>query len=149
MSFLNPEERSQVFSDTQQLLTDLGSGRVNAVVVTHKDCPQCAQVNGVPLNPMCPTCGGDGWIDERASVQIPASVKWGAQNKFGMEPVGKDDQGTCTVEVQPQWQPYFIEGSEIEVDGQRVIIDEICPTGIGQVSRIIVKCSKKVNAEDE
>lgn len=143
---LSPEDRAQIAQDTHDVMRAVGRP-ITVQVVTTASCSVCGgvdQTTGFPKNPLCPTCDGTGESHTEQPVQIQAAVRWVKTDDLKYTEPGRVDLGSCTVEVEPQWRPYFKEGMELMVDGQRVTVVNIAASGIGQVNRIIVECQKVV-----
>jgi hypothetical protein len=148
MGLLSPEEISMIARDSQDVIGSLGGQMVQVQTSIRTECTVCGGVDPdsrAPRNPLCVTCEGTGYQNTITPVGIPAVVEWAAASKLQRETVGRVDYGKCTLDVAPQWESYFREGTLVTVHGRSLEVVGISPSGIGgRTSRIIIQCEKKV-----
>lgn len=148
MGLLSPEEIAMIARDTQDVIGSLGGQIVQVQAAVRTECGVCGGIDpdtDAPRNPLCATCDGTGYQTTITPIGIPAVVEWAAASRLQRETVGRVDYGKCTLDVAPQWETYFREGTLVTVQGRSVEVTGISPSGIGgRTSRIIIQCEKKV-----
>ncbi len=101
-------------------------------------CPVCSG-----LDPFCPTCHGNPYVETEASVDITATVKW----KLGKlpeskryKPEGQYLEGDCqiVIEYDPSYEAILDACRRVVVDGRECVIRGYYYRGEPERNRIYV-----------
>lgn len=133
-------------SNTKEIIDEIREtiGRPIEIFVTVSGdvCPSCTldPLRNKSVNPFCPVCSGDGYLNTISGFETVAHVRWGRVNDNTFYPGARIVTGDCTaaIEYTDAAREAVDNAVYVVADNIKLYIDSYDLRGVQPINRIVL-----------